>query len=74
MDCQMPEMDGYEATEEIRKYEVSRKIKRVPIVAFTANAMKGDSDKCFASGMDDYITKPVNKESIEDILVKWLST
>ncbi|MCK4863875.1 MAG: response regulator [Gammaproteobacteria bacterium] len=73
MDCQMPEMDGYEATGVIREWEKSRKLASTPIIAFTANAMQGDKDKCLAAGMDDYISKPVSEKSLEDILKKWLS-
>ena len=72
MDCQMPQMDGYEATEEIRKYEAQNKLEETPIVAFTANAMQGDKDKCLASGMDDYMSKPVSQNALENILMKWL--
>ncbi|MES2207441.1 MAG: response regulator [Pseudomonadota bacterium] len=74
MDCQMPIMDGYEATYIIRKQEKeqSQATLRVPIIAFTAHAMKGESDKCFASGMDDYITKPVRQSDLERILITWL--
>ena len=73
MDCQMPEMDGFEATQEIRQYQTTRNLDRVPIVAFTANAMKSDQEKCLNSGMDDYISKPVNQESLEKVLTKWLA-
>ncbi len=72
MDCQMPVMDGFEATLAIRQLEKEKEIKRTPIIAFTANALKGDDQKCFQAGMDDYITKPVRKTEIERILVKWL--
>jgi len=72
MDCQMPEMDGFEATAAIRNLESQNKIERVPIIAFTANAMQGDKDKCIDAGMDDYISKPVNQNALEDMLCKWL--
>ena len=72
MDCQMPEMDGYEATGVIRQWEKYRDLDSTPIVAFTANAMQGDKDKCLSAGMDDYISKPVSEKSLEDILKKWL--
>ena len=72
MDCQMPEMDGYEASHEIRELEQHNHMQRTPIIAFTANAMKGDDLRCFEAGMDDYISKPVHREKIEAILHKWL--
>ncbi len=73
MDCQMPEMDGFEATRIIRGLEERSAPKiKTPIIAFTAHAMKGDDEKCFAAGMDDYMTKPVNKRIMADMLVKWI--
>ena len=72
MDCQMPEMDGYEATRVIREWEQYREKTHTPIIAFTANAMQGDKDKCIVAGMDDYISKPVSEKSLEDMLKKWL--
>lgn len=72
MDCQMPEMDGYDATGVIRQWEDMRELNTTPIIAFTANAMQGDKEKCLSAGMDDYISKPVSEKSLEDILKKWL--
>lgn len=72
MDCQMPEMDGYEATQAIRKIETENKLKPTAIIAFTANAMKEDKEKCLKYGMDGHIPKPVKPEMLEDVLKKWL--
>ncbi|MCK5312836.1 MAG: response regulator, partial [Desulfobacteraceae bacterium] len=70
MDCQMPEMDGYKATQEIRNLD--SKIKNIPIIAMTANAMEKDRNKCIEAGMDDYLTKPVKPQVLSDMLEKWL--
>ncbi|MCX7801038.1 MAG: PAS domain S-box protein [Fimbriimonadales bacterium] len=69
MDCQMPEMDGYEATEEIRRREAETG-RHLPIVALTANAMQQDIERCMASGMDDYVPKPVTLEALKRALLK----
>jgi len=72
MDCQMPIMDGYEATINIRSGECGEHHKHIPIIAMTANAMTGDRDKCLEVGMNDYFTKPINQEAILAILQKWI--
>ncbi|WP_045826315.1 response regulator [Teredinibacter turnerae] len=72
MDCQMPEMDGYETTRNIRAGKAGEIYKKIPIIAMTANAMKGDKERCFAAGMDDYISKPIDPQVLEDRLRKWL--
>jgi CheY-like chemotaxis protein len=66
MDCQMPILDGFEATAEIRRLEKGE--RRIPIVAITANAMAGDREKCLDSGMDDYISKPVQMSDLQRVL------
>ena len=79
MDVQMPQMDGYEATRQIRNLEResskkdknANKGKRIPIIALTAHAVKGDKDKCIQAGMDDYIAKPIKREELLDRVGKW---
>jgi CheY-like chemotaxis protein len=73
MDCMMPVMDGFEATAAIRGPHSKVHNHTVPIIAMTANAMKEDRDKCLAAGMDGYVSKPVKKQVLADILEQWLS-
>jgi two-component system, sensor histidine kinase and response regulator len=70
MDCQMPELDGYEATRQVRRGEAGS--ANVPIVAMTANAMHGDKERCLESGMDDYIAKPVRQKELVEVIERWL--
>jgi signal transduction histidine kinase/CheY-like chemotaxis protein/HPt (histidine-containing phosphotransfer) domain-containing protein len=84
MDCQMPVIDGFEATLLIREHEQARgpsiphstlnihHPRHIPIVALTANAMSGDRERCLATGMDDYLTKPVRKEDLKAVLDRWV--
>src|SRR5688500_9036388 len=72
MDCQMPIKDGYTATREWRAIESERGLAPLPIVAMTANAMAGDRQKCLDAGMDDYLSKPVDRRLLESTLAKWL--
>lgn len=71
MDCQMPEMDGFETTRAIR-LQTHQSWSRIPIIALTANALKGDREKCLSAGMNDYISKPVNLQDLAEVLGKWL--
>ncbi len=71
MDVQMPEMDGYTATEQIREFELKTK-HHLPIVAMTAFAMKGDKEKCLDAGMDYYVTKPINPKELYEIVEKYI--
>lgn len=71
MDCMMPEMDGFEATRQIRMLEQGQ--RHTPIVAITANAMKGDRERCLDSGMDDYVSKPFDMKALLLLLDRWLA-
>jgi signal transduction histidine kinase/ActR/RegA family two-component response regulator len=74
MDCQMPEMDGFDATREIRKLDIMALNKQpLPVVAMTANVMSGDRERCLEVGMDDYIGKPVQRDQLASVLKKWLT-
>ncbi len=71
MDCQMPEMDGYEATDLIRKWESEQGRRRIPIIALTANATKEDVQKCLDAGMDAYCSKPINPQTVIRLIEEW---
>jgi CheY-like chemotaxis protein len=68
MDCQMPELDGYETTRRVRALPLKRQPR---IVAMTANAMRGESEKCLEAGMDDYMSKPVRLDMLREMLARW---
>ena len=72
MDCQMPVMDGYQATRAIRDWERSMSRPRVPIIAMTANALATDRARCLATGMDDHIAKPFKREELAAVLERWV--
>ena len=71
MDCQMPELDGYQATEMLREKE-QQTGEHIPVIALTANAMVGDREKCLKAGMDDYLSKPINPEKLLSLMKKWV--
>jgi CheY-like chemotaxis protein len=73
MDCEMPEMDGFEATTHIRSGKAGVLNPAVPIIAMTAHAMQGDRERCLAVGMNDYVSKPVQLATLSAALERWLS-
>lgn len=73
MDCQMPGMDGFTATQQIRAQESARQLKPTPIIAMTAHALKGDKEACLRAGMNDYLTKPFSLVGLEKKLAQWLN-
>jgi len=72
MDCHMPEMDGFRATKEIRRFERSNGSKHIPVIALTADVQKGIQEQCVESGMDDYLSKPFTQLKLQEVLMKWL--
>jgi len=73
MDCQMPVIDGYDATEQIRQGAAGDEFKQIPIIAMTASAMAGDREKCISAGMNDYLTKPINAQELQKMVSLWLN-
>ncbi len=73
MDCQMPNLNGYDATSEIRNAKAGINYIHVPIIAMTASAMEGDRERCIAAGMNDYITKPIKPKTLKERLITWLN-
>ena len=73
MDCQMPEMDGFEATRTIRQRGSKALNPEIPIIAMTAFTMRGDRDKCIKAGMSDFIAKPVQQKGLTELLARWLA-
>jgi len=73
MDCQMPLLDGYDTTQAIRQMEMASQLKHhIVIVAMTANAFKEDRDRCLAVGMDDYLSKPIRRKQLQEMLEHWM--
>ena len=73
MDCQMPEMDGFEATRAVRLKEAAASSPSIPIIAMTASAMQADRERCLQAGMNDFIAKPVQPGELAEMLARWLA-
>ncbi len=74
MDVSMPRLNGLDATKEIREIEAAQGLPRMPVVAVTAHAIKGDVERCIAAGMDDYLAKPVSPDRLTAIIHRWMET
>ena len=72
-DCHMPVLDGFEMTTKIRAEERARQASQTPIVAITANALQGEDRKCFAAGMSDYLSKPVELKRLDEMISRWIA-
>ena len=72
MDCQMPEMDGYQTSRNIRSGQGGEHNSQTPIIAMTANAMEGDREKCLSAGMSDYLSKPIEPVALLNMVKQWL--
>ena len=72
-DCHMPKMDGFELTAKLRLTEEKAQLPRTPVIAITANALRGEAERCIAAGMDDDLSKPVAIADLKDMLGKWLA-
>jgi CheY-like chemotaxis protein len=73
-DCYMPDMDGVALTQAIRRYEQTEALPRLPIIALTANAMRGEAERCLQAGMDDYLSKPLQLATLRQLLARWLGS
>lgn len=72
-DCQMLEMDGFEMTEKLRQIEKEKNLPEIPIIAITANVLKGKAERCLAAGMNDYQTKPIEMTQLKKTLSQWIT-